>query len=251
MTLTLRNTHQRVRTHGLLGVFVMLCLFLTSCGSRKSQVGLKYNEDEAGQVIEVKPHGKPMSDSPVARRLVAEAREWLGTPYKYGGETKSGADCSGFVMKVYHKVTGLKLPRNSAAQCDYCNKIKKEELETGDLVFFSSNASKGRVAHVGMYVGDGIMIHASSSRGVIETDINSDYFVRHYVASGRVPSEGKDLIQPREKLKSQPQQPKLDPLIILEEETKLIEEPGVSVEQPAVKPPEETPDEIVRRAFGN
>lgn len=118
--------------------------------------------------------------------LVVEARKWLGTPYKYGGMTREGADCSGFVMQVYRNATSISLPRNSAAQCDFCKQIPKDELRTGDLIFFSSQSSNGAVAHVGMYIGGGIMIHASSSRGVIETDIETEYYVRNFLTCGRV-----------------------------------------------------------------
>ena len=124
--------------------------------------------------------------SPQAKAVLAEAQEWIGTPYRYGGKDKTGADCSGFVMEVFRSATGIVLPRNSADQCDFCKKINKEDLREGDLVFFSSNASKGKIAHVGIYIGGGAMIHASSSRGVVKSDVGSNYYTKHYLASGRI-----------------------------------------------------------------
>lgn len=125
--------------------------------------------------------------SELAAELVREARTWLGTPYRYGGQEKQGgADCSGFVMEVFRVVTGILLPRNSGKQREFCTPVDKSELRVGDLVFFASPSSGGGVAHVGMYIGDGVMIHASSSRGVTETPITGNYYVKHYLSSGRV-----------------------------------------------------------------
>lgn len=262
MTVTAEKRKFQYRTGYAALLFVALLLVTASCGSRKHQVSTKYTEVGLVKDTKSQNQGNPMSNTPTARSLVAEAREWIGTPYKYGGETKSGADCSGFVMKVYHKVTGLKLPRNSAAQCDFCTKIKKEELETGDLIFFSSNSSKGRVAHVGMYIGDGIMIHASSSRGVIEASIHSDYFVRHYVASGRVPNQtDKSSSKQKSATKTQPVKTEnkkttvSKPAVVKEIRVEDLPQkpPTVTVEtviETTVETQEETPEEIVKHAFG-
>ena len=125
-------------------------------------------------------------DKRVGKALVKEAKGWLGVPYRYGGESKSGADCSGMLMSIYRDVAGLKLPRNSAAQQEYCIAIEKRRLEPGDLVFFSSSKGRGRVSHVGMYIGSGKMIHASTSRGVIVSGLDEKYYLNHYHSSGRV-----------------------------------------------------------------
>jgi len=124
---------------------------------------------------------------PVQKSLVKEARTWIGTPYQWGGQDKNGADCSGFVMEVFRQAVGVKLPRNSRQQQKYCTPIRPEELAVGDLVFFSSAKSSGQVAHVGMYIGDNKMIHSSSSKGVIETDLSQNYYVRYFYGAGRVP----------------------------------------------------------------
>ena len=119
---------------------------------------------------------------------MAEAKRWLGTPYRYGGTEKGkGTDCSGLTMTVYHSVLGLKIPRNSAEQQKFCAPLKRNELQAGDLVFFSSAKGRGRVSHVGLYVDEGIFIHASSSRGVIASSLDENYYATHYHSSGRVP----------------------------------------------------------------
>ncbi|MCM1337401.1 MAG: NlpC/P60 family protein [Candidatus Amulumruptor caecigallinarius] len=135
------------------------------------------------------------------RTLISEARQWLGTPYKYGGNTRSGVDCSGFVYHVYRNSLDISLPRNSARQHDYCSKVKREDLATGDLVFFATNKGSRSVSHVGLYVGDNKMIHASTRRGVIVQDLSDDYYKKAYVGAGRV-SEFASLTKADKKKKS-------------------------------------------------
>ncbi len=136
--------------------------------------------------------GRDVSGADVVKEsknaLVAEAERWLGTPYKYGGsERGKGTDCSGMTMEIYRKVLGVKIPRNSAEQQRFCTPMKREKLEAGDLVFFSTGKGRGRVGHVGLYVSDGVFVHASSSRGVIASNLDEAYYRTHYHSSGRVP----------------------------------------------------------------
>jgi len=89
------------------------------------------------------------------------AEKWLGTPYLYGGNTKAGVDCSGFVKNVYKEV-GIDLPRTSAEQFKFLKHTNSPVV--GDLVFFKK---KNTINHVGIFIGDGKMIHSSSGKGVI------------------------------------------------------------------------------------
>lgn len=118
------------------------------------------------------------------RRLLEEARRWMGTSYRYGGSTRSGVDCSGLTSQIFVNALQIKLPRSSAQQSEYCRRIDRSELMEGDLVFFRTG-SKG-VSHVGMYVGDGRIIHSSTSRGVIVSSLDESYYRRTYHSSGRV-----------------------------------------------------------------
>lgn len=117
--------------------------------------------------------------------LIREALSWIGTPYVYGGESKEGADCSGFVMMTYKNALGIKLPRTSADQGEFVESVDKNKLEIGDLVFFRTGSSD-RVSHVGIYVGDGKFIHASSTKGVMISDLDMKYFAERYHHSGKV-----------------------------------------------------------------
>ena len=111
------------------------------------------------------------------QKLVQYAEKYIGTPYVWAGENPSGFDCSGFTSYVY-KSMGKELPRRAVDQYNACNKIKERAVQKGDLVFFDNGSG---VSHVGMVISEKgepvVMIHASSSQGVIRTAIDSsDYW---------------------------------------------------------------------------
>lgn len=119
------------------------------------------------------------------KKLVEEASRWIGTPYRYAGASTDGTDCSGLVMTVFNKVLDVKLPRNSAKQQQACHQIDLDKAQPGDLVFFATGSDRGRVSHVGLYIGGGEMIHASS-RGVIVSNLSEKYYARRFHSAGRV-----------------------------------------------------------------
>lgn len=109
--------------------------------------------------------------------------EWYGVPYRFGGSTKTGVDCSAFTSFFMSYVYAITLPRRSQDQYNLSKKIKKNDLKEGDLVFFNT---RGGVSHVGVYIGYNKFAHASTSNGVIISDLEEPYFQKRYVASGRV-----------------------------------------------------------------
>jgi len=150
----------------------------------------------SGEIIkrqkqEKKKDEKEKKQTASAKRITEEARRWLGTPYRYGSNSKKGTDCSGMVMKVF-EANGIKLPRDSRSQQQYCQAIDETSLIPGDLVFFSSSVGGSRISHVGIYIGDNQFIHSSTSKGVIVSSLNEDYYRRHYHSSGRVPEVNGD-----------------------------------------------------------
>lgn len=161
---------------------------LSSCGTSKKGVSARSatTSSKTGYVPAV-PQRIDLSgiDSPVTGALLREAQTWLGTPYRYGGNDRSGVDCSGFVLQVYNNAVELKLPRTSTQQHQYCSSLDRSQLERGDLVFFSTNGNSS-VGHVGIYVGDGNFIHASSSRGVIISSLDAAYYAKNYFSAGRI-----------------------------------------------------------------
>jgi len=115
------------------------------------------------------------------KKLVATAEQFLGIPYKWGGESaEEGFDCSGLTMTVY-RMNGLNLPRNSRQQFGRGRSVKKSELQPGDLVFFATRGGH-RITHVGIYMGHGRFIHAPKTGKTIRVaSLASPYFARRYV----------------------------------------------------------------------
>ena len=108
-------------------------------------------------------------------------RDRIGTPYRGGGETKRGTDCSGMTCQIYKKVYHTKLQRSTDGQKKESSKVARRNLREGDLVFFSSRKSRRKVAHVGIYLKDGKFVHASTSQGVIVSSLNEPYYRTHWI----------------------------------------------------------------------
>lgn len=126
-------------------------------------------------------------------KIVKEAITWIDTPYKYASSEKGkGTDCSGMVCKVYEDVKGIKLPRNSKKQSEYCKKLNKKDVKPGDLVFFATGKDKHTVSHVGIMIDHIQFIHASTKKGVIISEVTTPYYERTFIMYGRVPQLSKD-----------------------------------------------------------
>lgn len=124
------------------------------------------------------------------QQFANEVKEYLGAPYRKGGTSKKGFDCSGFARTVYDRLLGIDLPHSSGDQFQSpeLQKIDTRELQTGDLVFFGSNTKKKktkRINHVGVYLSDGQFIHASSSEGIIVSSLDDKYWKKRFVGSKR------------------------------------------------------------------
>ena len=118
--------------------------------------------------------------------LYVESSNWLGVPYRSGGTTKRGVDCSGLTSNIYKKVYRKDLERNSEDQRKKdCRKVKKGKLREGDLVFFHNGRKKKKATHVGIYLKDQKFIHASTSHGVIISTLEEDYWKQHWLSGGR------------------------------------------------------------------
>lgn len=112
--------------------------------------------------------------------------DWYGVRYVYGGTTKRGVDCSSFVQKLIRATKNVDLMRTAASQYVTTSKISRDELQEGDLVFFKIKVR--RISHVGIYLQNNRFVHASSSRGVMISNLNSSYWSRYYAGGGRVNS---------------------------------------------------------------
>lgn len=167
--------------------FLSVMMLMVSCSTSRRGVPVAVSNQKGPKHAEL---SVPPLDGlhPSSKALVSEASGWLGTPYKYGGEDHDGVDCSGLVMKVYNKVLDIKLPRSSSEQRDYCSPVSVGSLIPGDLLFFATGKSADKVSHVGIFIGEGKMIHASASRGVIVSDISENYYVSKFTCAGSVDS---------------------------------------------------------------
>jgi lipoprotein Spr len=115
--------------------------------------------------------------------------DWIGTPYRFGGSSRKGIDCSAFTKELYSEVFNLDIRRNSRDIFSMVSPVSKDDLKEGDLVFFKIHSR--RISHVGIYLGNGRFAHASL-RGVAISSLDDAYYSRYFYKGGRLLSEFKD-----------------------------------------------------------
>jgi len=120
---------------------------------------------------------------------MAEIIDWIGTRYYFGGQDRSGIDCSAFTREVFQKSFGYDLPRTAYMQYQLGDVVKKDALEFGDLVFFHT-AGYAPITHVGIYIGEGLFANAACSRGVTVASMSSTYWSKHFAGARRLFSNG-------------------------------------------------------------
>ena len=121
---------------------------------------------------------------PSSSSLEQLAKSWIGTPYVYGGSSKSGTDCSGYVMQLYKSHYGISLPHNAGQMYDDSrgSSVSRGSLQEGDLVFFGSF---WKIDHVGIYLKGDRFTHASSSKGVMISPMSDNYWRPKYQGARR------------------------------------------------------------------
>jgi cell wall-associated NlpC family hydrolase len=124
------------------------------------------------------------TDVPENNQLVNVATQYVGTPYRFGGASPAGFDCTGFVMFVYSQF-GISLPRNEAGQLNSGPQVSPDDLQPGDVVVFA-NTYRAGLSHTGIYVGDGKFVHAANERtGVIISNLWDSYWGPRFVGASR------------------------------------------------------------------
>lgn len=109
--------------------------------------------------------------------------EWYGVRYRMGGDSKNGIDCSAFVRRLYENVFCTNLVRTAFEQFNTCQFVKSlDSVKEGDLVFFKTKGN--RITHVGIYLMNDFFVHASSTRGVMISSLNDEYWGRRYAGAG-------------------------------------------------------------------
>ena len=132
------------------------------------------------RIIPATPAARTPSHS---QRLHAHFQEWRGVPHRYGGQSKRGVDCSGFVQLTYRQLYSVTLPRRTAEQVTSGARVDPRRLAVGDLVFFKIG---WRQRHVGIYVGDNHFIHASARNGIAKSSLASPYWSKRFWKARRV-----------------------------------------------------------------
>jgi lipoprotein Spr len=112
--------------------------------------------------------------------------DWYGTRYRLGGSTKSGIDCSAFTQIFFTSLYGITIPRTAREQYSKATKVSRTHLKMGDLVFFNT---RGGVSHVGIYLQNNKFVHASTSEGVMISDLYDNYWLRKFIGAGRMSAE--------------------------------------------------------------
>lgn len=163
-------------------IYIALAIFtLASCNSHKKLTGRQTEAARLSSQLGFKI--TPKDDL----RFYAEASRWLRVPYRYGGKSRAGVDCSGFVGQVYQNVYNISLQRTvEGISAQNCRKIAKSDLKPGDLVFFNTSKRRKGINHVGLFLKDHHFIHASTSKGVIVSSLREDYYRKHWKKGGRV-----------------------------------------------------------------
>lgn len=172
---------QKIKPYSFLFILI-LSLLLASCHSSRNLTSRQ--ADGAYRALKLEKSRKDKVE------LYIEAANWLGTPHRDGGLSPRGIDCSGLVYIIYKKIYGKTLQRNSKDMMEEnCSKKSRHSLREGDLVFFNTGRgwkTRSNINHVGIYLKDNKFIHASTSRGVMISDLDEDFFKKSWVCGGRV-----------------------------------------------------------------
>ena len=122
-------------------------------------------------------------------KVLFEVIKYLETPYKYGGNTQKGMDCSAFTLQVFQNSLSLEIPRSAHDQYSTGEKVSEEDLKFGDLVFFNTTR-RSFPGHVGIYLGENQFVHASRSLGVTVSSLEDAYYKKRFVGARRIETIG-------------------------------------------------------------
>ncbi|MGI5173149.1 C40 family peptidase [Treponema sp. OMZ 840] len=160
-----------IRRYRPLIFFVLLCLFCTSSLSAQTAPAPEASDTSSAQVLRAK--------------VIRAAKQYVGVPYRYGGISVSGMDCSGFIYTVAREAAQVQLPRTAAAMYSFCRIVNDAQKEPGDILFFRDG---GKITHAGLYIGNNQFIHAVSdgpNTGVIVSSLNQTTWKQKYAGCGQ------------------------------------------------------------------
>ncbi|MCO6553023.1 MAG: C40 family peptidase [Gilliamella sp.] len=164
---TLLSNCINVKKRFLITTLIFSLFVLFGCSTSQGQVSTRNIKSDPAMLAKIESHYK----------------KWQNTPYRYGGTTLAGSDCSGLVMNFFKNKLSKTLPRSAAEQAQLG--VKVNTPKAGDLVFFKTGRSRSGL-HVGIYYADGKFLHASTSKGVTYSNLNESYWKKHYWMARRV-----------------------------------------------------------------
>jgi probable lipoprotein NlpC len=175
------------RIHYLYCILLGFAVVLSSCHARRAV--LRGNPGEVVQPQEnvAEKYSRILGVDKEAiknGRLYEFVDQWMGTPYKFGGLDKNGVDCSGLAVLLEQQVFNISIPRTTSQQINSIKRKYEEELTEGDLLFFDYDGRK--FSHVGIYLQNGYYVHASSSKGVMITQLHDPYTYRYFSRCGSI-----------------------------------------------------------------
>ncbi|MEX2322024.1 MAG: NlpC/P60 family protein [Saccharospirillum sp.] len=167
--------------HNLL-LIATASLFLAGCAGYQSyEAGSAPRIAVTGQTAST-PSSAPANESSVVRQLQQVYQRYQGTPYRYGGTTQAGFDCSGFIVTAYREGLNRTLPRTTEMMLNQGQFVRRDQLREGDIVFFRIG---GKDQHAGIYLGDNRFIHSATSVGVTESSLGNAYWQHRYSQARR------------------------------------------------------------------
>lgn len=171
--------------------FVLVAIFLVGCSGLKPKPVYKTKNpsDKAKANVDPEPTeslNEGLVNTSIEREnMMSEIENLLGVPYRFGGTSPNGMDCSGFVQYVFKNAIGYALPRQVLSMVEMGQPVARDQLKFGDLVFFNKIEDKG-TSHVGIYVDSNQFVHASVSKGVIFSGLDESYYKSRYVTARRI-----------------------------------------------------------------
>lgn len=171
-------------------IFIAVLIILSSCHSRKAVMKGEPGEIVKPQVSIADKYSEVLGVDKSAiqnGRLYAFIDQWMGTPYKFGGLDKDGIDCSGLAFLLEQEVYGINIPRMTSKQVTVIKREYEEDLKEGDLVFFDFDGKQ--FSHVGIYLQNGYIVHASSTKGVIIVPLHGAIY-KYFSRCGSVTESG-------------------------------------------------------------